>query len=295
MKKFLLCIFKFFALIMAIVIVLVATVYFILSGASFVIPEDRNILIIGDSHTECAIDDSIFTRSFNISQSGTAYLYSYVKLRKFLAKNPHVDTVLLSFHGGSIHKSMDEWTVGDKYILGRIPNYFSLITARELPIFIDNPTFYSTVIKLPVKSIRAILKFIVKHSLTYKDLYIGGYIKLDRDKLQQDIERSENNTAAETGYSDYQIEYLLKIVDLCTEQNVELILFNAPTYNAKKYGNLQALNDFYNTYLIGTRYLDYSDFILPNYGYGDIGHLNFKGAEIFSNYLESNYEDIFNN
>ncbi|MDR1472934.1 MAG: hypothetical protein LBS75_10485 [Synergistaceae bacterium] len=293
MKIFLWRLFKFFCLNITIVLVLVAAVYFILSGASFAIPEDRNILIIGDSHTECAIDDSIFTRSFNISHGGTAYLYSYVKLRKFLAENSHIDTVLLSFHGGATQKSRDELIIGDRYILGCIPNYSSLLHAEELSIFINNPTFYSAVVKLPVKCIKPILKFITKHTLTWKDLRIGGYFKLDRDRLQQEIKLTGNNTVVEIGYSDYQIDYLLKIIDLCNEKNVRLILFNAPTYDAPKYGNLQMLNDFYTAYCNGIRYLDYSNFILPDYAYGDIWHLNFKGAEIFSNYLESNYEDIF--
>jgi hypothetical protein len=159
----------------------------------------------------------------------------------------------------------------------------------------NNPTFYSAVIKVPVKCIKVLLKFIIKHTLTYKDLYIGGYLKLDRDELQQAIKQLENNSITEIEYSDYQIDYLLKIISLCTEKGVELILFNTPTYNAKEYGDLQAVNDFYNIYLIGTQYLDYSNFILPDYGYGDIGHLNFNGAEIFSKYLENSYEDIFNN
>jgi hypothetical protein len=85
----------------------------------------------------------------------------------------------------------------------------------------------------------------------------------------------------------------MKIAELCAQKNVALILFNSPTYNAKKYGNLESLNKFYAAYLAGTKYLDYSNFILPDYGYADIGHLNFKGAEIFSNYLEDNYEAIF--
>jgi hypothetical protein len=169
------------------------------------------------------------------------------------------------------------------------------MTTEELSVFMNNQTFYSAVVKMPLKCIRAIVKFLVKHTLTYKDLYIGGYNKLDRDRLQLaiELEKSENTADLKTEYSAYQIDYLLKIVDLCAEKNVKLILFNSPTYNVKKYGNLQALDDFYNTYLTGTEYFDFSNFALPDYGYGDIGHLNFKGAEIFSKYLESNYDDIF--
>jgi hypothetical protein len=124
---------------------------------------------------------------------------------------------------------------------------------------------------------------------------IGGYQKLDRNKLQKAIELTEDNETGENEYSAYQLEYLLKIVELCNKKGVELILFNAPTYNPEKHGNLAALSNYYNTYLSGIKYFDFSDFALPDYGYADIGHLNFKGAEIFSKYLENNYVSIFEN
>jgi hypothetical protein len=266
------------------------------SLTSFTIPEKKSIIVIGDSHTECAIDDSIFSCSFNISQSGTAYLYSYIKLRKFLEVNPHIDTVFVSFHGGAIQKSLDKWIVEDKYILEHVPNHISLFGKEELILFLKKSSFYSAIIKIPVRHIRAILKFVFNHSLTFKDLFIGGYLYLERDKLQTDINRVEENMAtgtseAETEYSEYQLEYLLKIVELCKERRVELFLFNVPTYNPVRYGNLSFLANYYDAYFSDIKYLDYSDFVLPDYGYGDIGHLNFKGARIFSQWLEDNYQN----
>jgi hypothetical protein len=125
-KKFLFGILLYATLSSVILIAALGGVYSIISSSSFKIPEEKNIIVVGDSHTQCAINDSIFSRSINISQGGTAYLYSYIKLRKFLNENPHIDTVLVSFHGGSIQRSQDEWIFGDKYILSIVPNYFSL-------------------------------------------------------------------------------------------------------------------------------------------------------------------------
>jgi hypothetical protein len=294
-KKFLLKVAAFSALNLVLLTALLGGTYYIRSHASFRIPEEKNIIVIGDSHTECAIDDSIFLRSFNISQSGTAYLYSYIKLRKFLEENPHIATVFVSFHGLSIQKSRDEWVVDNSTILSFVLRYISLFGSEEAALFLDKPVFYSAVIKTPVYSIGVIRKFILNHSLTAKDLYIGGYLFLERDKLQRAIEIEEETMRAGTGaaeneYSEYQLAYLLKIVELCKEKNVELVLFNAPTYNPARYGNLSALENCYNTYFPGIKYLDYSNFPLPDYGYGDIGHLNFKGARIFSQWLEDTYE-----
>lgn len=298
MKKFLLGVLKFFAVSAAIVTLAIATVLFIASRASFKIPKDRHILIIGDSHTERAIDDAIFSEAVNVSQGAAAYLYSYAKLRKFIEENQHIDTVLVSFHGGAIPKVRDELIIGDEFIFSKVPIYLFLLRTDELLVFINKPVFYSSIIRTPMGCLRTILNFLIKHTATYKDFNIGGYSRLDRDKLERDIElkeieSAENNGAAENEYSAYQLEYLLKIKDLCEKEGVRLILFNSPTYQPEKYGNLPALADYYNTYFAGTDYLDYSGFPLPDYGYGDIGHLNYKGAELFSRYLEDNYETIF--
>ncbi|MDR2414458.1 MAG: hypothetical protein LBD64_05695, partial [Odoribacteraceae bacterium] len=96
-------------------------------------------------------------------------------------------------------------------------------------------------------------------------------------------------TVEDTTISLLQKEYLLKIVDLCRSRNVELILINTPTYKPEKYGNLDKLRAYYNTYLPGVKYMDYSAFPLPDSCYGDISHLNYKGAEVFSKYLQENF------
>jgi hypothetical protein len=165
MKKFLFNILIFFTLNLIILIFALSSVYFITSSSSFKISEEKNIIVVGDSHTECAIDDSIFSYSINISQSGTAYLYSYVKLRKFLNENPHVDTVLISFHSGSIKRFTDELILGDKYILYLIPNYFSLLQTEELFLFINKPSFYSAIIKMPMKHIRGIWHSVIPNAI----------------------------------------------------------------------------------------------------------------------------------
>ena len=293
MKKFLLEILKYFILVSFLFSLIFTAVYFIISTASFDIPKDRNILIVGDSHTACSIDDAIFTHSVNMSQGGTAYLYSYIKVRKFINENPHIDTVLVSFHGTGITKGMDEFTTGERYILKDIPWHISLLKTDELPVFIFKPSFYSALAKVPLKHIRAVFRYIVGYSLTYNDLYIGGYERTDRERLEKAIEREESNEYKESGFSEYQLKFLLKIIELCKEKNVRIILISTPIYNVERYGYLPELNSFYNTYLSGVQFLDFSTFAMPDYGYGDIDHLNYKGAEIFSRYLENNYDTIF--
>jgi hypothetical protein len=295
MKRFLINVLKFtisFSVVMA--LMLLGTFY-IWSSVSFEIPQEKDIIIIGDSHTESAVNDNIFLRSVNISQSADAYFYSYMKLRKFLRINPHINKVILSFHGGSIGRERDDWITGEEFINSRVPRYIYLFNKEDFFFMIKKKCFISAILKTPKIYIYPFFKLITKKDLVYSDLNIGHYLWLDKDKLDEDIESKRNIEPVKYEYSLYQLNNLLKIVELCRQYNIELIFFNSPTYASEIYGRKNELADYYNRYFSTIKYLDFSDFILPLYGYGNIGHLNYKGAEIFSLYLENNYETLFYN
>jgi len=286
-----------FTITILITIILLGTIK-IYSFISFKIPKEKDVIIIGDSHTECAINDNIFKRSINISQSAEAYFYSYIKLRKFLSVNTQIKKVILSFHGGSIVKSRDNWIKGERYIRSKVPRYLFLFNKEEYSFMIKEKGFLPSVFKFPIYHIKIIIKFIIKKDLFYTDLNIGKYLRLDRDKLIEDkndedddsVKRNEKNNDE---YSLYELNNILKIVELCKQYNVELIFLNSPIYASETYGKKTSLANYRKTYFSEIKYLDFSDFNLPLYGYGDRTHLNYKGAEIFSNYLENNFKNIF--
>src|SRR5437868_6763768 len=93
-----------------------------MSKVNFKIDRTKNILVIGDSHTECAIDDSSFRRAANYSKSATAYIYSLAALRKLTADNPQIDTVLLSFHSSSLlYERENAWLYDESEMARQIP------------------------------------------------------------------------------------------------------------------------------------------------------------------------------
>ena len=69
----------FLALFMALLTCVVLFTGWLLGRSSFTLPDKVNTLILGDSHVECGLDDSILTGTANVSQSGEAYLYAYAK------------------------------------------------------------------------------------------------------------------------------------------------------------------------------------------------------------------------
>jgi hypothetical protein len=257
-------------------------------GASFELDREKNILILGDSHTEYALDDKILPRCENVSQAAAIYLFSYCKLRKFLESNPQIDTVLLSFwYDPLINKGYDDWH-SKGFTTEQTGSHFTLLGWDELILHRS----------LLLQSLPEMfnISFFVKHVLlrknvTYKDLDIGKYQASDRYELPKGIERAEeglkNKTPNEPGdeWNLSQKEYLLKIANLCKQKGVCLILIATPVYRPDKYDNLERLYDYRQKYLPEACFLDYSNFSLPDSCYRDITHLNYRGSEIFSRYL----------
>jgi hypothetical protein len=258
------------------------------SRASFEFDREKNILILGDSHTEAALDDKILQRSENVSQSASICLFSYCKLKRFLESNPQIDTVLLSFwYGPLTNKGYDRWLSG--FTAAKIGSHFTLLGR-------DEHILYRSLLSQSLPKTFSI-RFFVKHVLlrknvTYKDLGIGKYHALNGYKLLKDIEKHEAGLKAKTSnetdddWNLCQKEYLLKIANLCKQKDVCLILIATPVYRPDRYDNLERLYDYRQKYLPEACFLDYSNFSLPDSCYKDITHLNYRGAEIFSRYLQ---------
>jgi hypothetical protein len=290
MKKFI-TLSVIFALVTAIFIIsFIGGVYLIQSRVSFRLPEGKHILVLGDSHTEHTVDDRIFSRAENISQGADAYLYSYCKLKKFLKENGQVDTVLLSFWGRSVLADLNEWLFSESVMIEKAPLYIPFMEKEDIAVFNGERASFINVALHPVY--KFLFNMLRGKPLSYKSLALGGYEELHRDKLQEDIERRDKNkdTGLDTdSISVYQKAYLLKIAELCKSKDVELILMNVPTYKPEKYGDNEFANDFHGAYMSDVKYMDYSAFPLPDSCYGDIGHLNYRGARIFSQYLQERF------
>jgi hypothetical protein len=294
MKKFIVQFYKFSLVVFSVLLLSIFLIVLIMSKISFQLPQEKTILILGDSSTECAIDDTIFPVSANLSQAATPYMYSFVKLRKFIEVNDQIDTVILSFHYGSLLKGIDDiWLFGDEIFSSHFTKYFYLFGKEEYLAFLGKPIFYLSVLRLPIRNISTIFKIFKNRNVSYKNINIGGYANLKNNNLKEDIlarsnERIEiksNEDIRRINISLFQLKYLQKIAQLCKEKEIELILMSTPVYDPEKYGFAEELLDYHHTYMKEIKYLNCMNFSIPDSGYGDINHLNNKGAEIFSRHL----------
>lgn len=248
---------------------------------------EKNILVIGDSHTECAVDDDFFRRAANYSKSATAYIYSYAALRKFIADNPQIDTVLLSFHPSSLlFEREGEWIFNESVMAEKIPVYLPYFSIEDYGLFIFHSQFYKSAFSVP----QVAGDHYFGSDTNWAKSHFGEYLSLPYNRLQESLKKVKplDNFDKRDTVSRIALNYITKINDFCRQRNIALVLINAPMYKYKKYSNYIEFFENRKKHLGDLLFLDYGEFAMPDSCYADLTHLNKYGARLFSKYLDSN-------
>ena len=120
--------------------IIFGTKYFDLARFPFK-QENVHVLILGDSHTQCGIDDALLPNSLNLSESADTYFYSYVKLKRMLKANPQIDTLILGYADFNITDNQDRWLRSENINSFKLPIYFFLFDQDDFSDFVKiNPT-----------------------------------------------------------------------------------------------------------------------------------------------------------
>lgn len=183
-----------------------------------------NKIIIGDSHTQAAISDTLLHNAINFSNTSECYVYTYYKLATLLKNNPQIDTVFLgvSFHNFSSYLDNVITSSPYRYVYFLPENVFFHIVNHPST---DNPVGqYSLIIQKTLtypffKDARSIYGFYLPHD--WPDTASMKAIN-KRIDIQYFTKGKIND------FSKMNIEYFNKIVLLCKQKNKILIGLNTP-------------------------------------------------------------------
>jgi hypothetical protein len=190
-----------------------------------------NTIVIGDSHTQKAINDQYFPNAINLSQSSESFLYSYVKLKEILKHNPNIKTVLLgcSFHSFSAY--YDEFVIG-KYSSEISAGYFfAMPVDLQWQFLYRNNTLTGQYLKRLLET--------GFHNLDVDSgrySFLGCYepyetkVKMTRESVSKRVNTHYFHDGQMYGFSSVNIDYLQKIASLCKEKSIRLILLNTPLH-----------------------------------------------------------------
>lgn len=252
-------------------------------------PADRPVhtLVVGASNAECAFNDSILPGYLNLASGGlwfTANYNSVIWANEYTATG--IDTVLCQaslvnflYYTPSAEADVFRFRRSEKMSLLRYGEFLKVFTHKWVGI----------------KSL--LLPY------TLQDLVApragGCFLSLERDKLHDprsaDYIKSFRDVYGKDGFTEEvlrrdakeQVYFLRQIRDYCKAHDIVFVIGHTPFYHISDYVSDRGFRD-YLLHEFGPDQLiaDYADFHFPDDSYyGDMEHLNRKGAAYLSNHI----------
>lgn len=283
MKGFIKKIIIFLSLaILVLIVVVIGSNYIVKTQSSFKIDQNKTKLVVGHSHSQCAVNDSILENTINLSASGESYFYNYQKLKKVISDNNHINTVFIEFANNHVDSLMDDWTWGFEKMSYYLPYYSPYLNSGDFNLLFDhNSTDLFASYSIATR------KHLYRIASLDFDLIddIGSFTGSKQSKVDELISKNKFNSSISKSHtlSQTNLSYLRKMIDLCREKNVSVFLIRSPQHSL--YADLSNEATYQNvlkTQFNDVDLLDFDAMKFPNSYYLDLHHLNYKGAKQFS-------------
>lgn len=264
--------------------------YIVAKSSNFKLDSNPKYIVVGHSHPECAFNDSLIFDFQNISQSGESYFYNYLKTKKIIEQNPSIKVVFIEYTNNQINETMNNWIWGTKYMNRGYTKYspFMSLTDKRM-LFYNNHSDYLNSYSLSVKNN---LERVFKNDYSYSKK-IGGYRDLKRDKTDSLVaNKVPYKIKSITNISEANLFYLSSLIEFCKEKELDVILIRSPLHKYYSgYLNEIKYKEILNKKYSNIDYIDFSNFPLTNSEFGDLEHLNHKGAKVFSIWFDKLLKD----
>lgn len=245
-------------------------------------------VVIGDSHAQCAVDDSHLPGVANLAASSESYLFSYAKLRHLFRQPPPIHTVLLdiSYHSFSSCYEDFIWGTYSKTILVQYARLFRM-SERAMIVRHDRNSSISLLRGMLPLSASSFF-----HPQTFR--LPGGYVAKDTDvplndySIRHRIQFHYFQNGQVLPLSAFNQYWLERIVQLCRQNGVRLVLLSTPLHPA--YRDLvpplhrAACDNWIKD--SGLEIVDLRNLSLPDDCFlPDGDHVNPRGAQIVTDHL----------
>ena len=279
--------FFLFILIALVFILIVSTEHVIYKNCEFKLDNSPKYVLFGHSHPECAYNDSLISSFKNLSQSGESYFYTFLKAKQIIKQNPSIEVVFIEFTNNQINKSIDRWIWNDKNLNYRYPTYAPFMDLKDNILLMKNNVF--GYLNSNSNSLKYNLSRLLRQNFDYTNS-IGGYKYLKRNKtdsLIRTLKESPTNKIFNP-ISENGLDYLSRLIKFCKEESKIVYLIRSPIHKQfPELSNEQLYHKIRLNRYSTIDYLDFSKFPLNNSEFGDLGHLNYRGARVFSLWFES--------
>lgn len=250
----------------------------------------NHIVFLGNSQIQYSIDPDIVKGSLNFGLNADKPEYLYAKLKLLTKYNSQIDTVVLGMN--HLMALNSKYEIGEEIL--DFPDYIGCWSPADLMVLSRHyPAVYLYEELFHVMNSVKIYGYLTSGRKGVENRSnVGTYSELHRDKLNVDLQnrnkgkhQSENNRKYDI--CDKNLYFINKIVDMCKRKNITLLFMIPPTYHLSQKEKADLIEPLYRHFPEIPCY-NYIDFQLPDSCFGDASHLNYRGAKIFSEYIEEN-------
>ena len=206
---------------------------------------ENNIVevFVGDSHVRYAVNDSLLSNSLNLGNSSESIYFSYFKIKQIIQSSPNIKTIYLGFSFHNISEYYDQYIYG-RYSRDVSPNYFYVLPIKQ----------QLQMIKWNLKRLPAFLFSVLKSGIKTwlnKNTFQGGFDNHHSDVSANEMSMDDRldfqyyTNGKFNSFSNLNLTYFDKIVKLCNELNVKLIILNTPLHH---YLQTNVPSEFVNKY-----------------------------------------------
>ena len=261
--------------------------------------KDINYIIIGDSHAHQSINPKYLEESYNLGFSANSYIPNFYKLNNLIYNN-HVKVkyLIIEIDPTSFSNGLNNTNA----IREDLWYYSKIMDLNQLSILLKEKKIKLWILtKFPFIGNGKDF-FFQKKSETYK-----GFLKYDKqfddmNKTYISNIRVNQLFPPNSKMDELSIEYYKNILKLAQDNNISVILIKYPhtlEFNQQILSHNISLDEYYNQINKITKenikefyLLDYYNYSLDSTLFADSDHLNYKGAEAFTNILK---EDLIKN
>lgn len=258
------------------------------------LPSNTKYLFIGSSFVSHSINDEKIEGVLNMALAGESYFYSYIKINKLIGANPDLQTLFLDYSNFRLTDIADTHMWDRVKFSYKYSKFHTIADNRERWfVFKHNPIGFLSVLSTIYRENIIFLKQGYKFYPSYR--HWGNYDSFNFSKVDSLINVNYQNkwsTNEIFGIGNVNLEYLLKIKDLCSRNKIELILFRPPTHQSDPFrANEELFQKYRKEYLSDITFLDFQNFPLKNDEFLDLDHLNAFGSAKFSLFLDELFKD----
>ena len=306
MKNFFKSIFIFFSPILFLCLgasfaLIMVSKYVIKNSNQYDIPQNKELIFLGDSHITFSVIDSLIPNSSNLSNLGEPYYYSFQKL-KYVVKNQNIKYVVLGLSYHNISSYYEELINGNISTVFPPKIFFCLDFIEKLRVISWNRNKLFSLLRELINSVEN--KCYNLEPTDNKYSFSTGFknnlynekviIKNVQNRIHSQFFTSQNQLQS---FSYKNIYYLKKIISFCKENNLKITLLITPLHPEyvrlvpQDYrSELKEIINKNNVQLINLENLALNDSCYAHDG----DHLTLKGASVMTdsliNCLKFNFE-----